>query len=49
MPISTVRNFSGCYAVTLSSGTILIVPLDPLNMDYVRVQAWVAASGTITS
>jgi hypothetical protein len=35
------------WRVTLIGGTILFVPKDPNNADYVRVQAWVAAGGVI--
>jgi hypothetical protein len=51
MTISTVKNNPAVsiYEVTLGDGTLLWVPQDPLNSDYVRVQAWVAAGGTITA
>jgi hypothetical protein len=48
MEISTVHDSGGCYTVTLADGTIMSVPKDPENADYVRVQAWSAAGGTLT-
>jgi hypothetical protein len=48
MNISTVQDSGTYYTVTLSTGLIQYVPKDPLNADYARVQAWIAAGGTIT-
>lgn len=49
MPIRNAQNYgNNCTKVTLADGTVLIVPQDSLNMDYVHLQAWVAAGGTIT-
>lgn len=49
MSIQTVENAdASTYKVTLADGTILWVPKDPMNADYVRVEAWVAAGGTIS-
>ena len=36
------------YEITLTNGTVLWVPQDPLNSDYVRIQAWVAAGGVVS-
>jgi hypothetical protein len=47
--IQAVADKSNVYEVTLVDGTVLWVPKDPLNMDYVRVQKWAAAGGTITT
>jgi hypothetical protein len=35
------------FKVTLSDGTVMIVPKDPLNADYVRLQAWIEAGGKL--
>jgi hypothetical protein len=48
MEISTVHDTGDLYQVTLANGTILWVPKDPQNSDYVRVQAWITAGGIIT-
>jgi hypothetical protein len=48
MGIISAQSVNGLYMVTLASGTILWVPNDPLNADYIRLQAWVTAGGIIT-
>ncbi|HEX3747583.1 MAG TPA: hypothetical protein VHW09_26795 [Bryobacteraceae bacterium] len=48
MGISTVHDAGGSYTVTLADGTVMSVPKDPLNADYVRVQVWVAAGGVLS-
>lgn len=49
MTITTVHDSENVLAVTLADGTILYVPKDPANADYVRVEAWAADGGVITS
>jgi len=50
MSIQSVRFDSQCavYEVTLVDGTILWVPSDPANTDYVRIQGWIAAGGIVS-
>lgn len=50
MTISSVTNYPAVsvYEVTLSDGTVLWVPQNTQNADYVRVQAWVTAGGLIS-
>ena len=48
MTISTVEDADTNYKVTLSTGEIWWVPKDPLNKDYVGVEAWIAAGGIVT-
>lgn len=48
MDISTASDNVDYYVVTLASGLILYVPKDSLNADYIRVQEWALAGGTIT-
>lgn len=48
MEIQTVHNAGALLQVTLMDGTILWVPVDIENADYLRVQGWVAAGGIVT-
>ncbi len=46
--IQAVADTGSFYEVTLTSGTIMWVPKDAENSDYVRVEAWVAAGGIVS-
>ena len=35
------------YVVVKNDGTEMHVPMDPANMDYQAVQAWIAAGGQV--
>jgi hypothetical protein len=48
MNISTVHDDGSIYTVTLANSTVVYVPKDPENTDYVRVQAWVVAGGVLS-
>ncbi|WP_263353378.1 hypothetical protein [Acidicapsa acidisoli] len=48
MTIATVENAGTNYKVTSSTGEIWWVPKDPLNKDYVSVEAWIAAGGVVS-
>lgn len=48
MSIATIHDNGNFYTVTLADDTIICVPKDPLNADYVRVEAWIADGGTIS-
>ncbi len=45
--IQTVQSSGSVLKVTLADGTIQWVPVNPQNIDYMNVQRWVAAGGTI--
>jgi hypothetical protein len=48
MKISTVHDHADDYEVTLTDDTVLWVPKDPLNADYVRVEAWIKDGGEVS-
>jgi len=48
MTIQNTIDNGQIYQVTLNDGTVKWVPKDSRNSDYVLVQQWQAAGGTIT-
>ncbi len=46
--ISTVHDNGSNYTVALATGIVMYVPKDPFNADYARVEAWLAAGGTLS-
>jgi len=35
------------YKITLNDNTIMYVPLDPANTDYIAIQKWIAEGGVV--
>ena len=46
--IQSAKDIGAFFEVTLSDGTVLWVPRDTGNADYVRLQSWVAGGGVIS-
>jgi hypothetical protein len=46
--VAASAGFSAVYELTCADGTISCVPMDTNNRDYVAIQAWIAAGGTLT-
>jgi len=46
--VTASSGFAAVYEVTYADGTVSCVPMDTNNRDYVAIQAWIAAGGTLT-
>jgi hypothetical protein len=46
--IESVTQSGITYRITYADGTVSFLCADPKNTDYVKLQAWVAAGGTVT-
>lgn len=49
MGIATVNDTGSTLEVTLADGEVRWVPKDAANADYIAVQAWIVAGGSVTT